>query len=55
MGTGDAVTMSTAHLRLGGQLSSGPILVADQSKDWMSFFISLVDGGMAWVETLLEV
>jgi hypothetical protein len=40
MGTGEAVTMSTAVLRLCGQDSKGPRLVAPQSNDWMRRFMS---------------
>jgi len=48
MGTGDAVTMSTAHLRHVGQVSRGPTGVEPQSKSSMRFFISLiVEGGIA--------
>ena len=47
MGTGEAVMMSTAHLRHAGHSSIGPTGVEAQSNSSMSFFISLVvEGGM---------
>ena len=47
---GEEVTISIALLRYCGQASMGPSGVADQSNDWMRFFISLGDAGMERVK-----
>ena len=44
--TGEAMTISTAVLKLCGQDDIGPSTVDDQSSDWIRDFISFARGDM---------